>query len=395
MKQLNLFVLFLCLTTFSMAQTYVELGTQDLIRGDENRQFLPTTFAGPTKIQIFYTNADLLQYGLGPGDEIIGLEWYVDVDNTPVASVFDLYMNDDYTGTTLPSGENFADVPMTLVGSNLVDDFQGTGWHSVSLDNPFVWDGTDNFIIQNCKTSGDGQGVSDQLGVMYSPALHMQSGYFDVGCSSTVSTIPSYSMIPHIRLLVNVYEPVCDTPTNIVHKLEAPARCSIWWDPVEGANWYDVHYRIQGTTEWTRLPNNVPSRIIRNLQANTWYEYFVRSSCDGTWDFSLKSPLRRFNTANIPATRLNGGTDMETGITAVSPNPARDVLNVDYQMESKADVSFYITDISGKRVYENEIRSVEGAQRQSIDISTLDEGYYMIILQTEGKRTIEKFVVAK
>ena len=165
---------------------------------NENEQFLPPLFPN-AKIQILVTNNELVAAGFSAGDDIIAIEWYVDIDNTPTTN-FDLYLDDDYPSTDLPTDAVFATGSPTLVGSNLSDEGQYTGWHTATLDAPFIWDGTDNLVIQVCRT-GNSQTTPDRIAVDYTDNISMVTGY-NHSCSATEGYYSRTSR-PSIRVVSN------------------------------------------------------------------------------------------------------------------------------------------------------------------------------------------------
>ncbi len=185
----------------------------------------------------------------------------------------------------------------------------------------------------------------------------------------------------------------CGPPTGIAHTLISPMRCQITWDAIPGANWYDVHYRVKGSgpTGWNRAPTMDAERTLNYLAPNTEYDYIIRASCDGTWDFATASDIRRFNTANAPVARE---ALFSTEILGLSPNPATDLVRLNYTASS-SNVSITVTDMMGRNVYQNELNNVEGYQNETIDVSTFGKGYYIVVLQSGQDRVIQKFAVIK
>ena len=185
----------------------------------------------------------------------------------------------------------------------------------------------------------------------------------------------------------------CTAPDNIQHMLEASAKCNITWDPYPNALKYDVIYRPVGTTQWTRTGALNNYKTLRNLLPNTLYVYRVRSYC-GTWDFANASEFRYFNTANMPVSfsGKEGFVESTTEIINLYPNPARNVINLEFSTANRSDVNLYITNMVGKNVYETTIQDVEGFQRELIDISNLDQGYYIVTMISEDQKLIKKFV---
>ncbi len=370
-------------------------GGSQLMRGDEAFTLFPTTFP-QSRVQMPIYSNELSSAGILPNAEILGISWEVGTDNTPATSTWDISIYDGYTGPVIQQASDFPFItgPFTPVATNAADPGQYTGTHSIMFDTPYTWDGTSNLILQSCRTSA-GQGVSDQILVAYENDGCLITHYL-ADCSEPTSIRAGWAGIV-LTLIVNN---ICATPSNINHAVEAPSRCYIVWDDVPGANWYDVHYRVQGTTDWTRVTTANSQRYLRNLLPNTWYEYFVRSSCDGTWDFGAKSELRRFNTANVVAVTRWGDIESEevaassTTINSIYPNPAKDVLNVEFNNPSATDVQLQITDISGRVVYQSYLDQQEGTQTESIDISELNHGYYILVIASDGEKTHEKFIVA-
>lgn len=187
----------------------------------------------------------------------------------------------------------------------------------------------------------------------------------------------------------------CDTPVNIAHSLVGPARCDITWDAVPGALRYDVHYRVSGSgpTGWVRSGALNNSKSLHFLAENTVYDYIVRATCDGTWDFATASAIRRFNTGNIPAAaRQNMFVE---NVLNISPNPARESIQVDYAVSTVSDVNISIVDMMGKVIFNKQLSNVEGNQTETIDVSDLGQGYYMLVMQSGENKMVKKFATIR
>ena len=156
MKQIYIFtaILFFTLSKTNGQTSFIEIGEYPYaFNASENYQFLPTSFPA-AKQQFLITNTELINGGLGVNSEIIGIQWYVTTDNTVQTSTFDLYIDDDFTANSISSNETFATINPILVADDITDSGQSTGWHTATFTNPFVWDGTDNFILQLCRNDG-------------------------------------------------------------------------------------------------------------------------------------------------------------------------------------------------------------------------------------------------
>lgn len=183
-------------------------------------------------------------------------------------------------------------------------------------------------------------------------------------------------------------------PQNISHTLESTSRCRINWDPIPGALKYDVNYRVKGTTTWTRVAALSNEKMLRNLEENTIYQYIIRASCDGTWSFANASNKRQFNTSNAPDVVARKGT-LGSNELKVSPNPARESIRVDYLMGNSSNSNLFIADMMGRIVLEKDLGIEEGKQSEDVNITSLGEGFYFLIIQSGENRMMKKFVKVK
>lgn len=85
------------------------------------------------------------------------------------------------------------------------------------------------------------------------------------------------------------------------------------------------------------------------------------------------------------------------GKVTLFPNPASDVLNVDYifQLDMDAQIQMYVTDMTGKQLRQQQWTATEGKQRQTLDVSQFAPGIYMLHLINGEERVTQKFVVTK
>ncbi|MEL6969138.1 MAG: M43 family zinc metalloprotease [Bacteroidota bacterium] len=79
------------------------------------------------------------------------------------------------------------------------------------------------------------------------------------------------------------------------------------------------------------------------------------------------------------------------------PNPTSNLLNVDFNFNQQIDgqVQVFVTDITGKTVQNLQWNATAGKQRQTIDVSQMAAGIYMLHLINGEERVTQKFVVTK
>lgn len=79
----------------------------------------------------------------------------------------------------------------------------------------------------------------------------------------------------------------------------------------------------------------------------------------------------------------------------ISPNPARDMLFVDYQIDKDGAVQVMLNDLSGRTVFQNKYQVSAGAQRISLDLSTLPAGMYTVHLSGGNQAFNEKVLIVR
>jgi hypothetical protein len=80
----------------------------------------------------------------------------------------------------------------------------------------------------------------------------------------------------------------------------------------------------------------------------------------------------------------------------VYPNPAKDVVNVNYQLTKAADVTIAIRDIAGRLVLQsNEGFVYEGAQKAALNLNGLNAGMYFVELNAGGAVAQQKLIISK
>jgi len=80
----------------------------------------------------------------------------------------------------------------------------------------------------------------------------------------------------------------------------------------------------------------------------------------------------------------------------VYPNPAKDQLNIFYSLNDKVPVTIIVTDINGKEISrEDGINSSKGANRKTIELSSLTNGTYILRIIADKEQIEKKFVITE
>ncbi len=88
--------------------------------------------------------------------------------------------------------------------------------------------------------------------------------------------------------------------------------------------------------------------------------------------------------------------DVEAASVTLFPNPANENLNISYQMNNSSNVAIQIFNVEGKviRTVNNNIQP-EGLYNQTIDVSNLESGYYLIQVVTDNGIVAKTFTKVK
>lgn len=107
------------------------------------------------------------------------------------------------------------------------------------------------------------------------------------------------------------------------------------------------------------------------------------------WYFTNSTPMVRMNfdpTINVASNELNDFN------LSVYPNPAQNAANVDFTLENAGEVTFELTDLSGKSVYSTSEKMSAGNNSIVVPTDALSNGVYMYSF-TNGNTVITKKLV--
>jgi hypothetical protein len=92
--------------------------------------------------------------------------------------------------------------------------------------------------------------------------------------------------------------------------------------------------------------------------------------------------------------RFGGSADVETTSISVFPNPATDVMMVNFTATENTAYSFNVVDLLGKVVATDRFDAASGENTYRLNVSNITPGVYM--LEVKGATTeMVKFVVTK
>jgi hypothetical protein len=206
--------------------------------------------------------------------------------------------------------------------------------------------------------------------------------------------------------------PLCKTPSNLKAGEIATNSATISWTAATGNKGNTINYRVIGSTSWKTIKANKNSYVLTGLNSKTNYEFQVSTNCDGT-NHSEYSAWTPFTTKPKKKTVVIANPDVNSKMTNddnpknseivpiiqkqsfnatninIYPNPTNQFINLKGLPDSKETLTTSILDMTGKIV-------LNSTERSQIDISNLENGIYLVKINTNNRLLhTQKVVVMK
>lgn len=138
--------------------------------------------------------------------------------------------------------------------------------------------------------------------------------------------------------------------------------------------------------------------ITRNTAtANTYYirifgfnGAFNKTNCYRLQANASGSPFRSGSEDGIQIEHVNGIESLN-----LFPNPATNLLNMEFFTISNSQVTAEVIDILGKVVITHNFNAEEGFNSGMVNVQNLNSGIYFMKLRQDGQETISKFMIKK
>jgi len=254
----------------------------------------------------------------------------------------------------------------------------GGQMHRVPSFGDELFDSTGNFL----ETSEDFVGLRMNLG----GAPHYGWLRLSVNADANLLTIHDYAYndVPFASILAGDGTPVmCEIPV-ILSSDAYPTSAKLKWTAVEDADSYQIRYRPVGATGWINKTVAAPktSKIISGLLCNTEYEWKIRAKCTG----DVNSPYSETELFTTGSCKLG---EAEQIPLTVFPNPATDLITLQWDETFSGAVAIYVFDLQGKCV----IMANGSAPDCTLEISGLPAGTYLVRTEMGTYFASEKIVV--
>ncbi len=250
----NAFLALMVAPVMSFGQLYVQIGTGTATNSTTGYPCPLGNWYDGLREQHLYTASELQAAGYS-GGSITEIAWDVSAMPSTVGTLtnYTIYVR----ATSATSLTSF----QTITGTA---DFQGntnvtTGWNTFTLNSPFIWNGTDNILVQVCYENSCASYTRNPE-VKYSTATFTSSIYYRADCTSGMCTqtgFPSTSSNrPNIRF--TAIPPVVDDAG--VSEITSPSvgNCTLGSLPAKvilnnmGSGWLTsctVNWSVNGSTQ--------------------------------------------------------------------------------------------------------------------------------------------------
>ena len=93
---------------------------------------------------------------------------------------------------------------------------------------------------------------------------------------------------------------------------------------------------------------------------------------------------------------IGGTSPVASGSVELFPNPAYEMVNVEFDLDKSATVEIAVYDVLGREVATlGKSARAEGSHRVSIDVSSWTDGVYLLSIKTENSAIGRHFTVGK
>jgi hypothetical protein len=174
----------------------------------------------------------------------------------------------------------------------------------------------------------------------------------------------------------------CESVTGVTVGSVTANSAVISWTAPTGATRFVVNYGFQGFDQGTGsfdTVENATSCTLSGLTANTPYDVYVRTLCEGGTASAWSSVV------NFTTSRSTGIDDVNSANVSLYPNPASSTVTLK-GIEGKATVT--VVDMNGRKAGEWTVNEGE----LTIDVTDMAQGAYFVRIVTSHNSIVKRVV---
>jgi hypothetical protein len=187
--------------------------------------------------------------------------------------------------------------------------------------------------------------------------------------------------------LSTLCNPACDSDAAMLTAIAlTDTTAMLNWQAPDAALSYELQVRKSGTTAWDTYPTEALELQLENLDSCSVYDARIWVTCEGVNNVSAPSAMMNFET-----TCLTGVQNLASQLRlAVAPNPFRETLSVQLELERAQSVDYLLYNAAGQLLLEKQEDLAQGAQQSSLSTAALPVGLYWLSVRTErGVATVK------
>lgn len=181
----------------------------------------------------------------------------------------------------------------------------------------------------------------------------------------------------------------CPQPTGLTVGSLTPTSANVMWNGMSGAARYQVRYRRVGSSVAQVLTRTSPMASLSGLMSGTSYVVEVRSECGPNGNSTYAS--RAFTT---PMAKTSANlTNAQALSLSVYPNPAREAINLSFDVEKAGEANVSLVDVTGRTAVRRNEAVTAGRNELSLDLDGVAPGVYFLRVQNGTVFNTTKIVV--
>ncbi len=172
----------------------------------------------------------------------------------------------------------------------------------------------------------------------------------------------------------------------------------ISWPSVAGAAWYGFQYKESSSATWinggtagaaatAKTYSGLTPGVSYDFQARTYCSNGIPSAWSAMASYTTSGGAARLitSTDKVEAEVVYKSSILANHATNVYPNPATDRVNIEIYMDAtNTNTVVQLMDMSGRIVQSNTIQTVAGMNTIVMDMNSVAEGMFMLVIYQNG-----------